>query len=275
MRKLVDILSTCQYVSGKRSLNTMIVQVDDMAADATSDRAGSGPKPKGRPARGSGGKTVYETLKKEILELTLDPGSPLDEAALAERFAMSRSPIREALVRLSAEGMVEMLSNRTTLVAPINLLEFPRYVEALDLLQRITTRLAARHRTAEDLDSMRQCAEAYTAACQRENHLEMSATNKAFHMAVARAGRNPYLTESYGKLLDDGRRILHMHFEFTKNSAKGRSLGPEHFTMIDAIEQQDVDAADRLAHEHTALFHDRFFEFLRAKYETEFEFDVS
>ena len=230
--------------------------------------------PSTKPARGGGGRFVYETLKREILELKLAPAQPLDEAALAERFSMSRSPIREALVRLSAEGMVEMLSNRTTLVAPINLMEFPRYVEALDLLQRMTTRLAAQHRTADDIIEMKSRAAAYDAACIEEDHLAMSATNKDFHMSVARAGKNPYFTAGYGRLLDEGRRILHMHFEFTRDSAKGRSLGPEHFTMIDAIERRDVEDADRLAHEHTALFHDRFFEFLRAKYQDDFELEL-
>ncbi|GAA6165654.1 GntR family transcriptional regulator [Pelagimonas sp. KU-00592-HH] len=244
-------------------------------ASETTTKVKKKAKPTAKPARGGGGRHVYETLKREILELDLSPGTPLDEAALAERFAMSRSPIREALVRLSAEGMVEMLSNRTTIVTPINLMEFPRYVEALDLLQRITTRLAAQYRTEADLTEMKQCAEAYEDACRSEDHLDMSATNKAFHMAVAKAGRNPYLMESYGRLLDEGRRILHMHFEFTKNSVKGRSLGPEHFTMIEAIERQDADAADRLAHEHTALFHDRFFDFLQAKYHEDFKLQIS
>ncbi|WP_421703760.1 GntR family transcriptional regulator [Aliiroseovarius sp.] len=244
-------------------------------ASETATTAKKKNKPTAKPARGGGGRHVYETLKREILELELSPGTPLDEAALADRFSMSRSPIREALVRLSAESMVEMLSNRTTIVTPINLMEFPRYVEALDLLQRFTTRLAARHRTDDDLLVMQDCARAYDEACAREAHLDMSATNKAFHMAVARAGRNPYLTESYGRLLDEGRRILHMHFEFTKNSIRGRALGPEHFTMIEAIEKQDVDAADRLAHEHSALFHDRFFEFLQARYDSDFRLELS
>lgn len=231
-------------------------------------------KPTSKPARGGGGRHVYETLKREILELQLAPAQPLDEAQLAERFSMSRSPIREALVRLSAEGMVEMLSNRTTVVTPINLMEFPRYVEALDLIQRMTTRLAAQNRSAQDIEEMKARAADYDEACDAEDHLAMSATNKDFHMAVARAGRNPYFTDAYGRLLDEGRRILHMHFEFTRNSSKGRSLGPEHFTMIDAIERRDVEAADRLAHEHTALFHDRFFEYLRAKYQDDFQFQL-
>src|SRR5260221_9071506 len=59
-----------------------------------------------RAGRGLGVQTIYSALKRDIVELTLAPGQPLDEMRLSERFAMSRTPIREALVRLAAEGLV-------------------------------------------------------------------------------------------------------------------------------------------------------------------------
>lgn len=93
--------------------------------------------------RGTGWKNVYETLRNEILALTLPPGQLLDEMTLAERFDMSRSPVREALIRLGADELVVTLSNRSTIVAPIEVATFPKYVEALDIAQRMNTRLAA------------------------------------------------------------------------------------------------------------------------------------
>ncbi len=57
--------------------------------------------------RGSGVKMVYDLLRDEILDLKLAPGSPIDEVQLADRFKMSRTPIREALVRLAGEGLIE------------------------------------------------------------------------------------------------------------------------------------------------------------------------
>ena len=62
--------------------------------------------------RGSGVRVVYDILRDEILELRLAPGSPIDEVRLAERFGMSRTPIREALVRLAGEGLIDTLPNR-------------------------------------------------------------------------------------------------------------------------------------------------------------------
>ncbi|MEZ5912241.1 MAG: GntR family transcriptional regulator [Paracoccaceae bacterium] len=212
--------------------------------------------------------------KHEILSLVLAPGIPLDETTLAERFALSRSPVREALARLSAEGLVEMLPNRSTLVAPIDVAGFPRYVEALDFLQRINTRLAAQNRSDADLNAMQDAASAFDRATASNDYLAMSATNRDFHMAIAAAGRNPYLARSYGQLLDEGRRILHMHFDFLRASRTDRLLGSEHADMIAAIRDRDVARADTLAHAHTRQFHDRFVAFLSAFVE-EFDFDLS
>lgn len=226
-----------------------------------------------KQAKGLGSRHVYEELRREILTLVLEPGAPLDETTLSQRFGMSRSPVREALVRLSADGLVEMLSNRSTLVAPIDLAGFPRYVEALDFLQRINTRLAARNRSDRDIRRMTELAKAFDAACVSNDYLAMSSTNRDFHMAIAEAGRNPYLARSYGQLLDEGRRILHMHFDYIQASTTDRLLSSDHYDMIDAIREKNVEKADILAHDHTRQFHDRFMNFLRARYEDDFTFE--
>ena len=228
-----------------------------------------------RPAKGRGAKFVYDELHSEILALSLEPGAPLDETSLAERFGMSRSPIREALVRLSAEGLVEMLSNRSTLVAPIRMSDFPRYVEALDFLQRINTRLAAQNRTEDDISRISEAADAFDEACGRKEYLAMSATNRDFHLEIGRAGKNRYLCQAYRQLLDEGRRILHLHFDYLERSQSDGLLGSEHREMIVAIKNRDVAEADRLAHAHTRQFHNRFMEFLSARYSEDFDFDLS
>jgi DNA-binding GntR family transcriptional regulator len=228
-----------------------------------------------RQSRGSGSRHVYDVLKREILTLALAPGKPLDETLLAQRFGMSRSPIREALVRLSADGLVEMLTNRSTLVAPIDLAGFPRYVEALDFLQRINARLAARFRTDADLARMETLVRAFDDACRISDRLEMSATNRDFHMAVAEAGRNPYLARSYGQLLDEGRRILHLHFDYLQAAETEGILHSDHYDLIEAVRAHNVEEADRLAHKHTLQFHDGFMSFMRARYETDFRFELA
>lgn len=216
-----------------------------------------------RRAKGTGVRLAYETLRDEILSLTLAPGALLDEMSLAERFAMSRSPVREALVRLAGEGLVVTLANRSTVVAPIDIQSFPAYVAALDLAQRMNTRLAAELRTEADLKAIARRQADFVAALATGKHLAMSEANKLFHMAIAEAGRNPYLMAFYERLLDQGRRILHLHFAFLESGQGDQLLTDEHDEMLEAIRSRDVARADALAHAHTRHFRDHFIDFLR------------
>lgn len=216
--------------------------------------------------RSAGWTGVYEALRHDILSLALAPGELLDEMGLSRRFGFSRSPIREALIRLSGDGLVVNLPNRTTIVAPVDIGRFPQYVDALDLAQRINTRLAAELRGDADLQDIEAAQKGFIAAVKSKDHLAMSEANKHFHMAIARAGRNPYFASFYEKLLDEGRRILHLHFDYIEKTNDGRLLTDEHEEMIDAIRTRDVARADRLAHDHSRQFRDRFLDFLRANY---------
>ncbi|MCJ9720332.1 GntR family transcriptional regulator [Agrobacterium sp. SHOUNA12C] len=220
-------------------------------------------------ARGTGWKSVYDTLRNEILALTLQPGQLLDETTLAERFDMSRSPVREALIRLAGEDLVVTLSNRSTIVAPIEVATFPKYVEALDIAQRMNTRLAAALRTDADLKTIARRQKEFEAAVRTGNHLQMSEANKQFHMAIADAGKNPYLTSFYERLLNQGQRMLHLHFEYLERTHEGYLLTDEHQLMLDAIKAKNVDLADELAHAHTRQFQDNFINFMRENYATD------
>lgn len=216
--------------------------------------------------KGTGARFAYETLRNEILSLELAPGQLLDETTFAERFGMSRSPVREAFIRLAGEGMVVTLANRSTIVAPIDVQSFPKYVEALDIAHRMNTRLAAALRTDADLERIAKAQEVFVRAAKGGNHLEMSEANKNFHMAIAQAGKNPYLAAFYERLLDQGRRMLHLHFDYLERTHDGRLLTDDHTAMLEAIRARDVDLADALAHAHTGQFRDNFMRFMQENY---------
>ncbi len=199
--------------------------------------------------RGSGVKLVYDLLRDEILDLVLPPGSPVDEVQLAERFKMSRTPIREALVRLAGEGLIETLPNRSTMVSNIDFLNLHTFFDALVLMYRVTTRLAAQNHRREDLPTIRGLHEDYAAAVAARDTLAMIATNVAFHAAIAEAGRNPYFTGLFRRLLDEGRRILRLYYQSYEEQFPQRFVD-EHAQMIAAIEARDIEGADRLGKAH-------------------------
>jgi DNA-binding GntR family transcriptional regulator len=199
--------------------------------------------------RGSGVKLVYDLLRNEILDLRLPPGSPIDEVQLADRFGMSRTPIREALVRLAGEGLIETLPNRSTMVANIDFVNLHTFFDALVLMYRVTTRLAAQYHRADDLTIIHARQAAFANAVEAQDALAMIATNAAFHSAIADAGRNAYFTGLFNRLLDEGRRILRLYYQSYEDRLPQQFVD-EHEEMIAAIEARDVQLADQLARVH-------------------------
>lgn len=218
----------------------------------------------GERARGYGAIHVFERLRDEILSLELRPGQLIDEASLAARFEVSRSPVREALVRLASEGLVETMPNKGTIVTPLNIQDFPQYIDALDLIQRAVYRLAARHRTDADLETIRKASRDFSARINANDALGMIAQNVVFHVAIATAGRNRHLTEAYQRILVEGRRNLRLYFRSYGDTLPGE-LAIAHDAHVDAIAAQDEDLAERLAHEHAEEVHQRFVHFLSTR----------
>jgi DNA-binding GntR family transcriptional regulator len=209
----------------------------------------SGAAPQADRKRGEGVKFVYDILRDEILDLDLPPGSPIDEVQLASRLSVSRTPIREALVRLASEGLVTTLPNRSTVVSSIDFLNLHTFFDALTLMYRVTTRLAAEHRSHADLERIRVLQAEFARAVEAQDALAMIATNREFHAAIAEAGQNPYYTGLFCRLLDEGRRILRIYYSSFNDRLPQRYVD-EHEDMIAAIEAGDVERADRLASAH-------------------------
>jgi DNA-binding GntR family transcriptional regulator len=220
-------------------------------------------------AKGFGAVAIYETLRDEILSLILEPSELVDESSLAKRFGVSRSPVREAMVRLVSESLLQTLPNKGTIVAPLRIEEFPQYVDALDIVQRAVTRLAAKFRNNNDLKRIRAEQLKFAQFVQQGDALGMILCNREFHIAIAHAGKNRYLEHIYSRLLDDGRRSLRLYFK-SYNDTLPAELCDAHDILIDAIEAQDVDLAERLAGEHTLEMQQRFLDYLGSRHTSDF-----
>jgi DNA-binding GntR family transcriptional regulator len=207
------------------------------------------PAPPAERKRGSGVKMVYDLLRDDILDLVMPPGSSIDEVQLAERFAISRTPIREALARLAAEGLIDTLPNRSTMVSQIDFVNLHTFFDAITLMYRVTTRLAAQNWRAGDLEVIRGYQVDYRAAFEAHDALAMIGTNRDFHAAIAEAGRNPYYLALFLRLLDEERRIFRLYYQ-SFDDCPPASVITEHEDIIAAIAARDVARADALAKAH-------------------------
>lgn len=229
----------------------------------------------------TGSARVYRKLRDDILRVSLAPGATLDEVNLSLRFKLSRSPIREALVRLSGEGLVQILPNRSVIVTPMEFDRMPEYLDALDLLQRVVTRLAALNRTEKELAAMTAAANKFEdfakTAIETGDSIEMIEKNYDFHMAIAAASGNSYFTESYSRLLQEGRRMLFYHFQFqtAEQPIDLDTLASPHRDMLAAIRAGDADRAEHEAHLHSQQFRGRFMSFLNRNLTAKLKLDYS
>jgi DNA-binding GntR family transcriptional regulator len=196
-----------------------------------------------RRGRGYGASAIYETLRREILDLSMKPGTLLDETELSERFKLSRSPVREALIRLSAEGLVTNLRNRSSVVASFDVTAVPSYLDAVELLYRATARLAAIRRTPAQLETIRRLHEELEQADRRNDLYETIRLNNAFHAALAEASGNSFFVDWTRSLLDQGQRVLGLYIQSIGHRLENDSFC-NHVPIIKAIEAGNPDLAE-------------------------------
>lgn len=189
--------------------------------------------------------TPYEVLKNAILQGDLAPGQPLVETTLATWCQVSRTPIREALVRLEQDGLVER-NERGLVVRKRSPEEILDIYETRIVLEATAGRVAAERRTEHDLRALRRLLDQAekVAADNTDRQVQI---NREFHRAASRASHN----ESLIDLLE--RLNLHLaRYPVTTLAFPGRweNATKEHTALVEAIERRDAAAAHELAQTH-------------------------
>lgn len=204
-------------------------------------------------------KTLRDALEDDIATGRFKPGERLDEVSLAERFGVSRTPIREALLQLSAGGLVEVRPHRGAIVAKI---APDRLVEMFDVmaeLEAMVGRLAARRHSDEDMACIAGAHEACKHAAELGDTDTYYYENERFHHALYEASHHGFLIEQCRLLhrrLKPYRRLqLRVRHRMTSSLS-------EHEAIIAAILAFDGEGAARLLREHVVVQGERFTDLL-------------
>jgi DNA-binding GntR family transcriptional regulator len=221
-----------------------------------------------KASKGASSEHAYRALMQEIVSFTLVPGEDLDEATLVGRLGVSRTPVREALVRLAAEGLVHLVPNRGARVAPMGWNDIREHLEAFDVSQRLVTRWAAVRRSDDQITEMNVEREAFETAFKNEDALAMLDANFRFHAAISAACKNSLLHRFYMQQLTADLRIARLAMTndcFPSEQAYRDHVGAivrEHRELVDAIRERDADRAETLAKSHADLARKRVSESL-------------
>ena len=177
---------------------------------------GALPRKRGR----RGALQVYDVLREEILWLRIAPGTALDELALAARFEVSRTPIREALLLLAGERLVQFLPNRTSIVAPFSLDNTGDYLDTALIISRAMARAAALSGRTEAA-ALNEHVQRFDQAV-RANDWEASLKSELGALRhLAGLSGNIFLIEFFEQILDAGMRMRVLHY-FPNASADER-----------------------------------------------------
>ena len=203
---------------------------------------------------------VRETIRSLILAGVLAPGTKLGEEEFAKQFAVSRTPVREAFLRLLAERLVDRGSGRSLVVAGVTADEILEIYVVRQAVDGLAARLAAEAARPQDVANLRWLNGRLRHAADAGDPRAMASINLQLHEAVCEAGRNAFLLELMRFVHDRVRRFPGTTFSKAGRPAKAIA---EHEAIIDAIEGRRADDAARLASQHMARSMDVRIEQLR------------
>jgi len=202
-------------------------------------------RPFGLPAS----EAAHDTLRRAIIQGRLPAGSRLNEIALAQAFSISRTPIREALLRLESERLVERSGRGGLVVGEVTPHEILELYAVRQALNGLAARLAAANATTIDLAELRWIHAELQAASAAQDYQRMAAVNLRFHERIGQATGNGVLLSLISEIHDRVRRFPGTTFAYPGRAAEAVT---DHEALLGAIESRDSDGAEDLARSHMA-----------------------
>lgn len=203
------------------------------------------PKPKAQ----RGAIQVYEALREDILWLRIAPGSAIDELTLAARFDISRTPIREALMLLAADGLVVFLPNRTSIVLPLSLHNMGEFMDMYLLLSRAVVHGAIQNHTADQIKALRSALDGVLQNLDTAPGEPALRADLALRHVLGDMADNMFQNRFYRQILDMGIRAKILHFFPNCTQADLALMRTRWQAVIDAIAARDAVSADRILSE--------------------------
>jgi DNA-binding GntR family transcriptional regulator len=191
------------------------------------------------------GESIFQTLRSEILSGMHPPGTAVRETSLAERFGVSRTPVREALSRLQQERLLERVA-RGLQVPQVDPQQVIQIYDMRILLEEEAARQAAKARQFPDLMRLEALLQRDRQLQEPDDYTRIT-TNLEFHAAVWNCAHNPVLRDLLERL---STHLIHAPRSTLSTGNRWAESLDEHEALLKAIENQDSDAAGKIAREH-------------------------
>lgn len=199
---------------------------------------------------------LHHVLRDRILDLSLAPGTALEEATLCDAYGVSRTPLREVLQRLAGEGLVTLEANRGAAVTSMDLPVLRNLMQTAPMIYAAVARMAAENARPALIENLKNAQRHFRAAIG--DAAAMAMQNHHFHEGIGIMAANPYLMPSLRRLLIDHTRMSQRFYDArtTMQRETIREACDQHDAMIAAFEERAPARAVSLTLDHWALSRD-------------------
>jgi DNA-binding GntR family transcriptional regulator len=190
---------------------------------------------------------VVEKLRELILAGELEPRSRINEAALCERFGISRTPLREAIKLLAADGLLDLLPNRGARVAALSESEIDEIIQVVGALEALAGELACQHITEQELSAIETANTDMVEAWKAKDYPRYFERNREIHEALMAASGNSALQTVYRSLSG---RVQRARYSAHKTEEQWKRAIDDHNLMVILLQRRDGAALAQLMRDH-------------------------
>ena len=190
---------------------------------------------------------VAQRLRQMLVEGLIPPGGKLNERTLCEELNISRTPLREAIKMLAAEGLVELLPNRGSVAVQLSDADVRHTFEVMAGLEALSGELAVQRVTEAELNEIKALHYEMLAAYTRRDLSAYYQVNAAIHRSINAAAKNPVLTATYNQV---NARLQALRFRSNQDGDKWQRAVDEHIAMVQALEARDGAALRQVLMQH-------------------------
>ncbi|MGN6462434.1 MAG: GntR family transcriptional regulator [Pseudolabrys sp.] len=221
----------------------------------TRNSAASDKKPRSRSKqegtdRLSRSENLLQQIEEQILLGQLPPGSRLDEKQLAERFKVSRTPVREALWHLASSGLVDLRRHHGAIVKKLTLVELVEMFQVMAELEGLCARLSARRMTLAERKSLKEIQKVAAKRIANKDHEGFFQSNNEFHEVIFEGSRNKFLQQESRSIRN---RVNPYRRYITYQPGRMEKSHAEHEAIVQAIESGNDELAHQLMRDHVNM----------------------
>ena len=191
---------------------------------------------------------IFETLRKAIVSGDIKPGERLMEVSLANQMGVSRTPVREAIRRLEAEGLVTMIPRKGTHVSELSVKDIMDVLEVRTVLDKLATDLAAKRMQPSQLKALENAHKQYIACVEKNNMEGAIKKDVEFHDIIYASSGNPRLIAVAGSLREHIYRFRVIYL--SGGDLVAENVLNEHEEILAALKEAQSDTASILAEKH-------------------------